>query len=133
MYLKKHNNIGKLDLFDTGAVTILNLIISETNSEIVISSDWKYWVTFEEMCDFYTNQGIKKPIGYTPSSPGKDYAKERSLEILEWLEKHSEVTKWVSIDDLDMRNYLQNFVWIENIHEGIKDVGIKDQVLTYLF
>jgi hypothetical protein len=53
--------------FNKEAVQTVNSIL-DNNSEmqIVVSSDWRYWVMLPEMQDFYLSQGItKKPIGYT--------------------------------------------------------------------
>ena len=86
MRLNKHPNPGKLIDFDAECVEILNSILKKTDAEIVVSSDWKYWVNLDEMGIFYTNQGvIKKPIAYTPIT--KKYIKEEyniqmSTEIL---------------------------------------------------
>jgi hypothetical protein len=66
---------------------------------------------------------------------------ERHVEILEWLQRHPEVTHWVAIDDLNMaKNYddiertwgLENFVLTPRSLEGIKQSGIKEQVLEFL-
>jgi len=132
MYLKKHPNVGKLDPFDSECIKVLNSILIQTGAEIVVSSDWKYWVTLDEMKKFYLDQGIiKSPIDYTTKRPGQDYAKERSIEILEWLGNNS-VDRWVSIDDLDMRNYLKNFIFVEDINQGIKGIDVKEKLLKYL-
>jgi HAD domain in Swiss Army Knife RNA repair proteins len=62
---------------------------------------------------FYKSQGIKAPIDYTThirkSNLVQSIEINRAYEINKWLEKH-DVTHWVAIDDLDMGNYLTNFV-----------------------
>lgn len=115
MYLKENTKPGMLSNFDHECVTALNEILNKTNAEIVISSDWKYWVKIEEMQKFYLDQGIiKSPISYTQTSNC------RSNEILIWLDNNTSVSKWIAIDDMDMRS-LKNFIWITNSN-GIKDV-----------
>ena len=133
MYLKRHPNPGSLDNFDKNTIQVLNSILQEDPEiEIVISSDWKYWVTLEEMTTFYRNQGLKQPIAYTPKTIQytHPYEKCRAAEIKKWLESNS-VTAWVAIDDLDMRPYLQNFVWTDP-SQGLLQEGIKDKILTNL-
>lgn len=152
----------RLDNFDKGAIKILNEILEESGAEIIVSSDWRFHSTLEELGEYYLSQGIiKKPIGTTdmfkdiyPSKWAKlrfraDLELERSMEIQHWLENHSEITHWVAIDDLNMSvdflssNFspvdgsddkagLTNFVHTPRSSEGIKQSGIKDKVLKFL-
>lgn len=113
MYIKKHPNVGTLDFFDPALVSYLVSLLNKLDVEIVVSSDWRFWVPFDEMKVFYKRQGIKPPIDYTTHMKKPitmPYAFHRACEINKWLEKHDDVTHWVAIDDLDMRNYLTNFV-----------------------
>jgi hypothetical protein len=55
----------------------------------------------------------------------------RVNEISGWLNKHPEVTHWVAIDDLDLSK-LPNFVHTKKMKEGIKQSGIKEQILKFL-
>jgi len=108
----------KLQDFDITAIEIINNIILETDCEIVVSSDWKLWVDLSEMQDFYLRQGmLKSPIGYTPDRSTEIQSVDnigniRMLEIKEWLYNNKNVSKWVVIDDLDMRD-LERFVFID--------------------
>jgi len=135
MYIKRHPNPGTLDDFDTNTVCALNAILkADPSIEIVVSSDWKYWVSLENMREFYTKQGvIKQPYDYTPKTESyeRPYESFRAKEITAWLTNHM-VEAWVSIDDLDMRPYLNNFVWIEKPNEGILQKGAIEALLQYL-
>jgi hypothetical protein len=152
----------RFDNFDVKAVKILNEILEETDAEIVVSSDWQNFATLDELGEYYESQGIiKKPIGVTKEIGGIDFKKydkmpwnrdldleqHRSLEILEWLEAHTEVTHWVAVDDLHMGIHvenswrgaydredwgLENFVWTPRDNQGIKQSGIKDKILKFL-
>jgi hypothetical protein len=152
----------RFDNFNKKAIAILNAIIEETGAEIVVSSDWKKHATLEELGDYYEAQGIiKRPIDVTLlcrdlyNDGGAAHLKdedinwtlqwmleqERHVEILEWLQRHPEVTHWVAIDDLNMaKNYdniertwgLENFVLTPRSLEGIKQSGIKEKVLEFL-
>lgn len=106
----------RFDDFDKKAIKTLNSIIEQTGAEIVVSSDWRYHATLEELGEYYTSQGIiKKPIAVTdmfkdlyPSEWNggfrfrADIELERSMEIQHWVDAHPEITHWVAIDDLDM-------------------------------
>ena len=134
MYTKIHPNPGILDNFDPNCVKILNdILLSDTEIEIVISSDWKYWVPLEEMREFYRKQNVlKAPIDYTPKTlkyNRNKYHIERSLEIKKWLSENPTVIHWVSIDDLNMTGLLDNFVWISQPKLGLQQEDSKDKIL----
>ena len=146
----------RFDDFDKKAISVLNEVLEETGTEIVVSSDWKLHGNLEELGEYYESQGIlKKPIATTPNlydfdeqSAGLyhwkgwktiwDLEKERILEIEKYLELHPEITHWVAIDDLNMSpeynqgHGLKNFVLTPRSNEGIKQSGIKDKLLSYL-
>lgn len=152
----------RFDDFDKKAVLVLNEILEETGAEIVVSSDWRLHASLEELGEYYESQGIiKKPIAATsifkdvfPSEWNAfrfraDLELERSMEINHWLANHSGVTHWVAVDDLDMsldflgdrfasadgsdkKPGLNNFVLTPRSNEGIKQLGIKEKILTFL-
>jgi hypothetical protein len=137
MYVKKHPKPGMLIDFDKENIDLLNTILqTDENIEIVISSDWKYWVSLDEMQTFYKKQGILKlPIAYTKPTKKYDlkiYAQQRANEIKTYLELADNITHWVSIDDIDMSKYLDNFVHISNVTLGLKQEGVSQLVLKYL-
>jgi hypothetical protein len=143
----------RFDDFDSKAIKVLNEILEETDAEIVVSSDWRLHATLEEIGEYYTSQGIlKKPIGFTKllgqcDQPENytwirkwDSEQSRSLEILQYLHDHPEITQWVAIDDLNMGKNkeswkgwgLDNFVLTPSSSEGIKQSGVKEKVLKFL-
>ena len=152
----------RFDDFDTKAIKVLNEIIEKTGCEIVVSSDWRYHATLEELGYYYMKQGIiKKPIAVTDIFKDlfpkewnafrfrADLELERSMEIGHWLENHPEVTHWVAVDDLNMsveflgdrfsdkdesdkKSGLTNFVLTPKSSEGIKQCGIKEKIIKYL-
>ena len=138
MYTRKHPNPGKLDDFDMKTVKELNSILElDSSIELVVSSDWKYWVDFEEMCRFYVKQGLKAPIAYTPKTLNYTYSiynQQRAKEIKAWLNNNQDlnITHWVAIDDMDMRDHLDNFVWINQVQDGITQSGAKELLLQHL-
>lgn len=149
----------RFDNFDTKAVKVLNEILELTGSEIVVSSDWRFHADLEELGEYYLSQGIsKKPIGFTKRlgqfeepknfewSKIFDLEQSRSLEILQYLKDHPEITNWVAVDDLNMgipqRHEswgdmevdwgLTNFVHTPKSSEGIKQSGIKEKIIKIL-
>lgn len=149
----------RFDDFDKKAIKILNEILEETGTEIVVSSDWRLHATLEELGEYYTSQGIsKKPIGFTKLLGQFDdpenfvwsrqwrLEQTRSLEILQYLKDHPEVTEWVAVDDLNMGMSqihetwgkmgvgwgLTNFVLTPRSNEGIKQSGVKEKIVNYL-
>lgn len=149
----------RFDNFNKKAVKVLNEILEETDAEIVISSDWKYHGTLEELQNYYVNQGIKKvPISFTKTVSEIDndvwqkqfrftarLEEERAFEIKSWLNENPNITSWVAIDDLNMGKTqrindeefvfdwgLDNFVHTIKGDEGIKQIGIKEKIINYL-
>ncbi len=152
----------RFDDFDTKAVKVLNSILEETGAEIVVSSDWRYHASLEELGDYYESQGIiKRPIGITSKTQDidpiiwqqlrfrADLELERYIEITDYITKHPEITNWVAVDDLNMSvDYLSkhfsnrkddgikpgltNFVLTPIDNEGIKQSGVKDKILSFL-
>ena len=150
----------RFDNFDTKAVKILNEVLELTGVEIVVSSDWRFHASLEELGEYYLSQGIsKKPIGVTkrlgecdqptdfPWSKTFDLEQSRSLEINQYLKDHPEITNWVAVDDLNMGipHYheswgemtmddwgLTNFVHTPKSSEGIKQSGVKEKIIKIL-
>ena len=105
----------RFDDFDKKAIEVLNGILDKTDAEIVVSSDWRYHATLEELGDYYISQGIlKRPIATTDRTEDiapeawkllrfrADLEIERAIEINYWISQHPEITNWVAIDDLNM-------------------------------
>ena len=152
----------RLDNFDNKAVKVLNKILETTGAEIVVSSDWRFHGTLEELGEYYILQGImKKPIATTEIFKDifpkewstlrfrADLELERYMEIDNWLKNHPEVTHWVAVDDLDMsvdflgdrfssadgsdeKPGLTNFVHTPRSWEGIKQSGVKEKIIKFL-
>lgn len=142
----------RLDSFDIKAVKVLNEVIEKSGAEIVVSSDWKLHATLEELQELYLENGvIKSPIAITENM--KDFDPEthglfswkgwleriRVVEIEKYLSDNPQITHWVAIDDLNLGKFndegpgLQNFVLTRRpMNEGIKQSGVKQELLKYL-
>lgn len=152
----------RFDTLDKKAVRILNEILEESGAEYVVSSDWRFYATLEELGDYYLSQGVsKRPLSTTEMFKDifprewsvlrfrADLELERSMEIQHWLANHPEVTHWVAVDDLNMsveflsphflvrdasdaKLGLTNFVLTPKSTEGIKQSGLKEKILNFL-
>lgn len=137
----------RFDGFDKKAVKVLNSIFDNVSGlEIVVSSDWRFHCTLEQMQEYYHSQGINKvPIGYIPDMKTFDadtyglyswkgwLSRIRIVEIRKWLEEQKHIESWVAVDDLPMHfDGLENFVFTPNFNEGIKQSGVCDKIISIL-
>lgn len=152
----------RFDNFNKKAVDVLNEILVETDTEIVVSSDWRLHADLSEMGEYYVEQGVvKKPIGYTDffkvAFPSEwtglrfraELEYERHREIQKWVDDNPHITNWVSVDDLNMSTEffrlhfaskdpnipivgLTNFVHTPRSAEGIKQSGVKEKIISFL-
>jgi hypothetical protein len=125
--------VAGLHNFNPEAVNVLNQLLDISGAEIVISSDWKLRVSFDQMLEFYHAQGVtKSPIDSTAWLPNySKYHKQRAHEIADWLEQHPAVSHWAAVDDLYLGSWLTNFVWAKNVHLGITDPDVQQKLQTY--
>jgi hypothetical protein len=135
----RHKRGTKFDRLNKKAVKVLNEIITETGAEIVISSDWRLHAPLEELQQLYRDENIiKVPIACTDPNfinimdiGSLEYA--RIDEIQKFLLKHPEITTWVAVDDLEMYDLGEDhFVCCKRRREGIKQTGIKEQIIKLL-
>jgi hypothetical protein len=128
----------KFDDFDKKAIKVLNQIIEKTDCEIVVSSDWRYHGTLEELQQLYRDWGISKvPISVTLISPFQSTSileRARASEIKQWVDDNlTEDDRWAAVDDLDISYYISdNFIRTPRPWEGIKQTGIKNKIIRIL-
>lgn len=98
---------------DPNCIFLINKLCEETNSKIVLSSDWRIDTgSFARL----SRVGLINIIDKTPitifGQYGPTYHFSRGEEIQMWLEWHPEVTKYVIIDDSEdfLKEQLQYFV-----------------------
>jgi hypothetical protein len=132
--ISEDNRFG-MTPFSVCCVRVLNDIISATDLEIVVSSDWKNHLTFDEIRDWYEENGvIKKPIGFTFNSPqyrGDNLEAGRAHEISTWVDHHR-LSRWCAVDDLNMSGMLSGFVYCRNHRLGLMEDGVSDSIITAL-
>lgn len=75
------------------SINMLNEVVKQTQSKIIISSTWREQYTLLELNNIFKNNGFKYQI-YDKT----DKLNSRGEEIQQWLDTH-EVNKYVVIDD----------------------------------
>jgi hypothetical protein len=92
-------------------INALNEILTITNAQIVLTSDWRKAYSLIEMNEIFESLGIKyKIIGFTPiiSSVGQppiDYLEAtRAKEIESYRSDHAIVDNYAIVDDIDVYN-----------------------------
>lgn len=130
----------RFDNFDTKCVEVLNEIIDQVpDLNIIVSSDWQDYATFNEMIDLYQLYGVSiPPYGYTPLLDELDLKQiaqgdlehQRCFRIKKAVAFYKP-THWVAVDDLNLFT-LSNFVRCTKVSEGIKQTGVKDKILQFL-
>jgi hypothetical protein len=99
--------------WDKEAVTELKRILDVTGAKIVISSSWRESKTLSCLADFFRLYDMAEYVVDGTPIAGKDPAvrermknqhiyNERSAEILEYVDRHPEIKKWITIDDMRM-------------------------------
>ena len=139
-FMHKNEWANKLKVkypFDKGCVDIFNEILTETGAEIVLSSDWKYYYTLDQLdIIFKENSVIKSPIDVTTDDMvSMSYLeKNRAYQIKTYI-KTNKNEKYVIIDDLNLYNFYEslenNFVRTYN-SEGLKQLGVNDKIIKLL-
>jgi hypothetical protein len=62
---------------------VLNQILIETDVEIVVSSDWRFSCTLDEMKELFRKYGVvKEPIDYTPTLQVDDLISLENIVVL---------------------------------------------------
>lgn len=109
---------------DKRAVEKLNLIIRETDADLVISSTWR--VKGLDKCNGYLLfAGCKKPaIGVTAMRMRAD----RVAEILEWKNHYAQqIESWIAIDDEDI-SILGDHAVMTSISDGLQDCHVSEAI-----
>jgi len=135
----------KYDKYDVGAVyydwhpkavSFIRKILQETGAMVVISSDWRD-EGLDRMIDFFRLHDMGEyvvdltpRIGYEERKLLKDKYQDgvsyRTMEILEYVEKHPHIQRYVAIDDMDLSKGLEgHFVKTSNL---IKEAECKKAI-----
>lgn len=132
LYLIKHGMAEKDRfgvVFDPDCVSNLWKVIEKTDSDIVVSSTWKHFMSMSDFHEMWKYRKLPgKVIGMTPN-----VADKRGDQIDAWLNEHR-VDNYVIIDDLDADNFTSNQIqhlFIVNPYTGL-DEDTSNRIVAYL-
>ena len=95
--LEKNIDIFHYDILEDEAIDLLKTIVESTNSEIVLSSSWRWYKESREKIKEQLQKHNLKFIDITPTRTDKTLKREE--EIQNWLDSHPEVVNYVILDD----------------------------------
>ena len=94
----------------------LQKICSETNADLVVSSDWKMHFSFLQLKQIFLHYGITARIlditthqNLWNKMSRTSLEHERALQIAKWA-KDNKISNWIAIDDLKLSN---PFKWMK--------------------
>ena len=90
-------------VFDPNCVKNLKEIIDKTGADIVVSSSWKYFMTYKDFLDMWEYRCL--PGFVTDVTPTPTVRRNRGDEIDAWLQECDVECQYVIIDDLDESNF----------------------------
>lgn len=105
MYLVR-NGLPECDekgrpVFDPRCIENLKQIVDSTNADIVVTSDWKYIDSYEDLLEMWRIRCM--PGFMTDLTP--NVSKHRGDEIARWLNECDVECNYVIIDDLNSENF----------------------------
>ena len=90
-------------VFDPNCIKNLKHIIDETGADIVVSSSWKYLMSYQDFQEMWEARGL--PGFVTDVTPEPANRRKRGDEIDAWLDECRTECQYVIIDDLDDNNF----------------------------
>ena len=106
-----HDNILDIDIFidehdsiSPECVENLNAVIRATDAKIVISSDWRLFLSLDDLKKLLHCQGV---VGEIIDTTTMDYSYCREVQIKYWLLKN-DAESWAVVDDMPLE--IDNFV-----------------------
>jgi hypothetical protein len=90
-------------VFDPYCIRNLKRIIEETEADIVVSSSWKYMMSYQDFLNMWKDRGL--PGFITDVTPNLVDRRKRGDEIDAWIEECKTECQYVIIDDLEANNF----------------------------
>ena len=90
-------------IFDPDCIKNLKAIIDNTGADIVVSSSWKYMMSYKEILEMWDFRQL--PGFVTDVTPEPPVRRNRGDEIDAWIEDCPTDCVYVIIDDLDASNF----------------------------
>ena len=90
-------------VFDPYYIQNLKRIIEETEADIVVSSSWKYMMSYQDFLNMWKDREL--PGFITDVTPNPVDRRKRGDEIDAWIEECKTECQYVIIDDLEANNF----------------------------
>ena len=90
-------------VFDPYCIQNLKRIIEETEADIVVSSSWKYMMSYQDFLNMWKDREL--PGFITDVTPNPVDRRKRGDEIDAWIEECKTECQYVIIDDLEANNF----------------------------
>ena len=119
-------------IFDPNSVRNLKRIIDETYADIVVTSTWKYMMSYADILDMWKARNL--PGFVTDVTPNIHGCRCRGNEIDAWLGDCKDECQYVILDDLGAENFHTHQIprlLVVNPYYGIDDV-IADWAISLL-
>ena len=133
--IKMKNGLGKH--FDPRCIRLLNKVITNTKSKIVLTSTWRLNHSIEELKELLKQVDFNgEVIGLTPDLKEKDENFVGGNEILKWCRDHEEIigssyksyTSYVIVDDnTDIYWQKDNYVQVDR-YVGLTTKKVKEMI-----
>ncbi len=135
--LPQNRDHSKPPLFDSIAVAFVNRLVQRSGGQIVISSTWRAR-GHKYICDCFHYNGINiRDIHDDWATPNPSAINDsRLVQIQAWLNKHSEITHYVCIDDIDLGVAecvlvtFQDGMLLDHYREATRILGCEDQFVV---
>jgi len=123
------NGFGSLD---PSNVLMLDRLVQLTDARLVISSDWRCFHNYKELCRNLRDQGVPDSfMGVTPLLKDENGSEEmfpRGLEIDAWLQTNHWMGSFVILDDRsDMEPYMNRLVQTDH-ERGLVETDVQKAV-----
>ena len=90
-------------VFDPNCVRNLKHIVEQTGADIVVSSSWKYLMSYQDFLNMWKDRDL--PGFVTDVTPEPMTRRNRGDEIDAWIEECHTECQYVIIDDLEANNF----------------------------
>ena len=119
-------------IFDPNSVKNLKYIIDQTGADIVVTSSWKYMMSYQDFINMWKAREL--PGFVTDVTPNIHGCRCRGDEIDAWLKECKSQCQYVILDDLGVDNFNSRQIprlLIVNPFYGI-DEGIAERAINLL-
>lgn len=124
-------NHGKqIEKVEDNKIILLNQIVEQTNAEVVLSSDWRYWLNTDNEDVILLERKLNRVgINIMSSTPFTEHG-YRGAEIYQWINEWNgeQIETFVILDDRDdMKPYIDRLVQI-SFDLGLQEKHVKKAI-----